>query len=135
MTKAPAGAFFIVMPAFSVGLSTSFPRRREPHFDYKPRAIAANAHAKLGSRLRGNDVLRLTTKLQKAEAPEGALQEFGERTPGISWRRLLPVASGVHRHCRQANRFRTQAFLQRPSAFRATLSVVAAPDPVPVFVV
>jgi hypothetical protein len=36
-------------------------------------------------------------------------------------------------HCWLADRFRTQAFLQRLSAFRATLSVVAAPDPGPFF--
>jgi hypothetical protein len=44
-------------------------------------------------------------------------------SPGVASCRLHPAFAA---HCRQANCFRTQAFIQRLSVFRATLSVVAA---------
>jgi hypothetical protein len=58
---------------------------------------------------------------------------WGERAPGIPWRRLLPVASGVHLPLSAGEPLPDPGASSATVQPRATPSVVAAADPEPFY--
>jgi hypothetical protein len=73
------------------------------------------------------------TKNPRSDVVVCAGRNWGERAPGIPWRRLLPVASGVHLPLSAGEPLPDPGASSATVQPRATPSVVAAADPEPFY--